>query len=64
MLFLETPTSSSNIGTPHSAEGWALLLFLETPHEALDRRTPRAALEQGESARVIDLAASEGTGKR
>lgn len=45
-------------------EGWALLLFMETAHEALDGRTPRVALEQGEAARVIDLAAAEGSGER
>lgn len=47
-----------------TTEGWALLLFLETSHEALDGRTPRTALEQGEPERVIDLAAAEGTGER
>jgi hypothetical protein len=47
-----------------TSEGWALLLFMETPHEALDGRTPRVALEQGEAERVIDLAGPEGTGKR
>lgn len=45
-------------------EGWALLLFIETPHEALEGRTPRMALEQGEAERVIDLAGAEGTGER
>ncbi|HMN76118.1 MAG TPA: hypothetical protein PKC97_08635 [Burkholderiaceae bacterium] len=47
-----------------TTEGWALLLFIETPHDALDGRTPRAALEQGEAARVIDLAAAEATAER
>lgn len=47
-----------------TTEGWALLLFMETAHEALDGRTPRIALEQGESARVIDLAAAEGSSER
>ena len=31
------PAIARALGT---TEGWALLLFLETPHEALDRRTP------------------------
>ena len=47
-----------------TTEGWALLLFIETPHEALDGRTPRAALEQGDAALVIDLAAAEATAER
>ena len=47
-----------------TTEGWALLLFIETPHEALDGRTPRTALEQGDAARVIDLAAAEATAER
>lgn len=39
----------------------ALLSWLETPHGALDGRTPRAALEQGELAeRVLGLATAEG----
>lgn len=52
---------ASALGT---TEGWALLLFMETAHEALDGRTPRVALEQGDAARVIDLAAAEGSGER
>lgn len=55
------PAIARALGT---AEGWALLLFIETPHEALEGRTPRTALEQGEAERVIDLAAAEGTGER
>lgn len=47
-----------------TSEGWALLLFMETAHEALDGRMPRVALEQGEAARVVDLAAVEGSGER
>jgi hypothetical protein len=39
----------------------AMLAWLETPHGALEGRTPRMALGQGESAqRVLALAASEG----
>jgi hypothetical protein len=41
-------------------EGWALLAFLESPHGALGGRTPRHAIEQGDAARVIKLAAREG----
>jgi hypothetical protein len=55
------PAIARALGT---TEGWALLLFFETPHEALDGRTPRMALEQGEAERVIDLAGSEVTGER
>lgn len=41
--------------------GWALLAFLENSHEALDRRTPLVALDQGESAeRILQLAIAEG----
>lgn len=47
-----------------TTEGWALLLFLETPHEALEGRTPRMALEQGDAERVMDLAGVEGTSAR
>ena len=38
---------------------WAVLSFLETPHGALGGRTPRVAIEQGKSERVVALAASE-----
>ena len=42
-------------------DGWALLAFLENSHEALDRRTPLVALDQGESAeRILQLAIAEG----
>lgn len=41
---------------------WAALAWLETPHGALNGRTPRAALEQGELAeRVLDIAGFDGT---
>jgi len=41
--------------------GMEMLSWLETPHGALDGRTPRAALEQGELAdRVLGLATAEG----
>jgi hypothetical protein len=44
-----------------STDGWQLLAFLESPHQALDGQSPRTALEQGTPAqRVIDLAMAEG----
>ncbi|MEJ6002503.1 hypothetical protein [Paucibacter soli] len=42
-------------------DGWAILGFLETPQGGLDGRTPRQAIEQGELARVMELAGAEGT---
>jgi len=39
-----------------TTDGWSLLGFLESPRGALDSRTPRQALEQGEHTRVIELA--------
>jgi excisionase family DNA binding protein len=41
-----------------TTEGWALLSFLETPTGALRGATPRAAIEQGMSDRVLKLAAA------
>ena len=42
-------------------DGWVLLSFLETPHEALQGLTPRIAMEQGVTcARIVDLATAEG----
>ncbi len=43
-----------------TTEGWALLAFLETPHGALGGVTPRAAIEQGQGDRVLDIAGQEG----
>ena len=43
-----------------TAEGWALLAFLESPHGALGGITPRAAIEQGQAERVLDIAGQEG----
>ncbi|RTL46905.1 hypothetical protein [Variovorax gossypii] len=37
-------------------DGWVLLSFLETPLGALNGRTPRQAIEQGEAERVLALA--------
>lgn len=51
------PKLSEALGT---TEGWALLAFLETPHGALDGATPRAAIERGQSKRVLELAGAEG----
>jgi hypothetical protein len=47
------PVLSTALGT---ADGWALLSFLETPLGGLDGATPREAIERGAGARVIDLA--------
>ncbi|MEJ1129062.1 hypothetical protein V9L20_15880 [Variovorax sp. CCNWLW225] len=48
---------SANLNTN---DGWRLLAFLETPREALDGRTPRAALEQGAALeRILKLATAE-----
>lgn len=48
-------------GALGSKDGWDLLSFLETSHGGLEGRTPRAAVEQGDAARVLELAAHEGT---
>ncbi len=42
-------------------EGWALLNFLESPHGGLDGITPRQALEQGRTTRVLAIAQAEGS---
>ncbi|MGJ7535180.1 MULTISPECIES: hypothetical protein [unclassified Variovorax] len=48
---------SANLNTN---DGWRLLAFLETPREALDGQTPRAALEQGTALeRILKLATAE-----
>lgn len=41
-------------------DGWGALAWLETPLGGLNGRTPRAALEQGAGARVVELARAEG----
>jgi len=44
-----------------TTDGWKMLSFLETPHEALQGLTPRIAMEQGVTcARIVDLATAEG----
>jgi hypothetical protein len=49
---------SEALGT---TDGWQMLSFLETPHEALDGLAPRIALEQGVSGQcIVDLATAEG----
>lgn len=51
------PRLSAALGT---TEGWALLSFLESPHGALNGISPRQAIEQGRSDRVIKIAEHEG----
>ena len=48
---------SAQLGT---TDGWGVLGFLESPRQALDGLTPRAALEQGTALdRVLALASAE-----
>ena len=49
---------SAALGT---SDGWTMLSFLEGPLGGLNGRTPRQAIEQGKVARVLELAAAEGT---
>jgi len=42
------------------SEGWAILSFLESANGGLGGRTPRAAIEQGDALRVIQLAGAVG----
>jgi hypothetical protein len=51
------PRLSAALGT---TEGWALLSFLESPQGALDGRSPRQAIEQGQTDQVIRIAMHEG----
>jgi len=51
------PRLSAALGT---TEGWALLSFLESPHGGLDGITPRQAIEQGQTNKVITTAEHEG----
>lgn len=51
------PRLARALGT---TEGWTLLAFLEMPLGALRGRTPREAIEQGDGARVVELAGAEG----
>lgn len=51
------PKLSAALGT---AEGWALLSFLESPHGGLNGITPRQAIEQGQMDKVISIAEHEG----
>ncbi len=50
------PALSRALGT---TDGWALLAYVESPLGALDGRTPRQAIEQGQAERVLSLAAHE-----
>lgn len=44
-----------------TTDGWKILAFLETPHEALNSLAPRIALEQGvPGRRIVALATAEG----
>jgi hypothetical protein len=55
------PVIQSLSGAMGTSDGWSLLSFLETPHEALDGSTPRLALEQGvPGQRIVDLATAQG----
>jgi len=56
-LWEALPRLSAALGTN---EGWALLSFLESPHGGLNGITPRQAIEQGQSDRVIKIAEHEG----
>ena len=47
------PVLARALGT---TDGWALLSFLENPLGALEGRTPRSAIEQGQLQRVLDVA--------
>ena len=46
----------------NTRDGWALVSFLESPNGALNGITPRAAIEQGQEARVLQVAEAEGFG--
>lgn len=56
-MWAALPRLSAALGT---AEGWALLAFLESPHGGLGGVAPRQAVEQGQAERVIALATQEG----
>ena len=43
-----------------TTDGWALLQFLESPHGALEGRTPRQAIEQGAIGSVMEFARHDG----
>lgn len=52
-MWTALPRVSAALGT---AEGWALLSFLESPHGALNGITPRQAIERGQTDVVITIA--------
>lgn len=51
------PRLSAALGT---IEGWALLSFLESPHGALEGRTPRWVIGEGHVDTVIEVAEQDG----
>lgn len=54
------PAIKSTAAALGATDGWQLLGFLETSTPALDRLTPRSALEQGvHVSRVLDVAFAE-----
>jgi hypothetical protein len=56
-LWVAIAPISAQLGT---TDGWTVLGFLESPRQALDGLTPRAALEQGIALdRVLALASAE-----
>jgi hypothetical protein len=58
-VFLQAlPRLSTELGTH---DGWALLTFLESPLGALNGRSPRQAIEQGEVQRVVLCAQTDGS---
>jgi hypothetical protein len=56
VMLAALPRLSAALGTTH---GWALLSFLESAHGELGGRTPRQAIEQGETDLVIQVAGHE-----
>jgi len=57
-VFEIIPALSKNLGT---SDGWILLSFLESAHEALNYKSPLTAILQGESgSRIVELSMVEG----
>ncbi|MPN20227.1 hypothetical protein SDC9_167605 [bioreactor metagenome] len=57
LMWDAVPLLAKALGTQ---EGWAILTFLETPLGALSGKTPRQAIEQGLTERVVELAGGDG----